>query len=49
MDINDIRKALAGLCIAGLVSGAGLVFASSGEGQAGAGGGNQMLAAGKTG
>ncbi|HIJ76409.1 MAG TPA: selenobiotic family radical SAM modification target peptide [Deltaproteobacteria bacterium] len=29
MDISDIKKALAGLCIAGLMSGAGLTFAAS--------------------
>ncbi|SPF45767.1 exported hypothetical protein [Syntrophobacter sp. SbD1] len=30
MEISDIKKALAGLCIAGLVSGAGLAFGQSG-------------------
>jgi radical SAM modification target selenobiotic family peptide len=29
MDISEIKKAVAGLCIAGLVSGAGLTFATS--------------------
>jgi radical SAM modification target selenobiotic family peptide len=32
MELKELKKILAGLCLAGLVSGSGLVFAASGSG-----------------
>jgi radical SAM modification target selenobiotic family peptide len=48
MDISDLKKTLAGLCIASLVSGAGLAYASDGS-PSGAGGTDQKKEAGKAG
>jgi len=47
MEIGDIKKLLAGLCVASLVSGAGLAFSADGD-QPGAAGGDQRKESGRT-
>lgn len=50
MDITDIKKVVAGLCVAGLVSGAGCAFGASSDGtQPGSGRANLKIASGMTG
>jgi radical SAM modification target selenobiotic family peptide len=54
MDLKELKKALAGVCVASLLSGAGLTYAGSGTEQSGAQSGEagmvpQKKEAGKTG
>ncbi|MGC8495491.1 MAG: SbtA family thio(seleno)oxazole RiPP natural product precursor [Syntrophobacteraceae bacterium] len=44
MDITDIKKVVAGLCVASLVSGAGIVTAASSQDAGRSGSGNLILA-----
>lgn len=44
MDITDVKKVLAGLCVASLVSGAGIVAVASQQDATRPGAGNLILA-----